>query len=109
MQVRFQCASLCKIVRTTHSLLIVREGQFCYIYNNISYFFILRNVLDQFLKELIVSGLADSAESMDTDNKCNNLTVQQVKVVDTQGNLKLVYPSRADLNFSEQLVVVLRE
>lgn len=68
-------------------------------------------MLDQFLKELIVSGLADSAEpkDTDTDNKCNNLTVQQVKVVDTEGNLKLVYPSRADLNFSEQLIVVTRE
>lgn len=72
------------------------------------YSLILRNVLDQFLKELIVSGLADSAEPKDTD-KYNNLIVQQVKVVDTQGNLKLVYPSRADLNFSEQLVVVSRE
>ncbi|KAG5330503.1 LRC47 protein, partial [Acromyrmex heyeri] len=70
---------------------------------------ICRNVLDQFLKELIISGLVDSIEPKDTDNKCNNLTVQQVKVVDTQGNLKLVYPSRADLNLSEQLVVVLRD
>lgn len=70
---------------------------------------ICRNVLDQFLKELIISGLADSAEPKDTDNKYNNLIVQQVKIVDTQGNLKLVYPSRADLNFSEQLVVVSRE
>lgn len=83
----------------------MREDQFY----NILYSFILRNVLDQFLKELIVSGLADSTESKDTDNKYNNLIVQQVKVVDTQGNLKLVYPSRADLNFSEQLVVVVRE
>lgn len=66
-------------------------------------------MLDQFLKELIVSGLTDSAESKDTDNKCNNMIVQQVKVVDIQGNLKLVYPSRADLNLSEQLVVVSRE
>ncbi|XP_011164226.2 leucine-rich repeat-containing protein 47 [Solenopsis invicta] len=72
-------------------------------------FTICRNVLDQFLKELIVSGLADSAESKDTDNKCNSLTVQQVKIVDTQGNLKLVYPSRADLSLSEQLVVISRE
>jgi len=64
--------------------------------------------LDQFLKELIVLDLTDSVEPKDT-NKCNNLIIQQVKVVDTQGNLKLVYPSRADLNFSEQLVVVLRE
>ncbi|XP_012526657.1 leucine-rich repeat-containing protein 47 [Monomorium pharaonis] len=70
---------------------------------------ICRNVLDQFLKELIISGLTDSAEPKDTDSKCNSLTVQQVKVVDTQGNLKLVYPSRADLNLSEQLVVVSRE
>jgi len=66
-------------------------------------------VLDQFLKELIISGLVDSIEPKDTNNKYNNLTVQQIKVVDTQGNLKLVYPSRADLNLSEQLVVVLRD
>lgn len=66
-------------------------------------------MLDQFLKELIISGLTDSAESKDTDNKCNNMIVQQVKVVDIQGNLKLVYPSRADLNLSEQFVVVSRE
>ncbi|XP_071558811.1 leucine-rich repeat-containing protein 47 [Temnothorax nylanderi] len=72
-------------------------------------FTICRNVLDQFLKDLIVSGLAESAEPKDTDNKYNNLIVQQVKVVDTEGNLKLVYPSRADLNFSEQLVAVSRE
>ncbi|KYN01687.1 PREDICTED: leucine-rich repeat-containing protein 47-like [Cyphomyrmex costatus] len=70
---------------------------------------ICRNVLDQFLKELTVSGLIDSTEPKDTDNKCNNLTVQQVKVVDTQGNLKLVYPSRADLNLNEQFIAVLRE
>ncbi|TGZ54122.1 Leucine-rich repeat-containing protein 47 [Temnothorax longispinosus] len=72
-------------------------------------FTICRNVLDQFLKDLIVSGLAESAEPKDTDNKYNNLIVQQVKVVDAEGNLKLVYPSRADLNFSEQLVAVSRE
>ena len=66
-------------------------------------------MLDQFLKELIISGLVDSIEPKDTNNKYNNLTVQQIKVVDTQGNLKLVYPSRADLNLSEQLVVVLRD
>ena len=65
--------------------------------------------MDQFLKELIISGLVDSIEPKDTNNKYNNLTVQQIKVVDTQGNLKLVYPSRADLNLSEQLVVVLRD
>ncbi|XP_011867263.1 PREDICTED: leucine-rich repeat-containing protein 47-like [Vollenhovia emeryi] len=70
---------------------------------------VCRNVLDQFLKELIVAGLAESAESKNTDNRCNSLTVQQIKVVDTQGNLKLVYPSRADLNFSEQIIVVSRE
>ncbi|XP_011692981.1 PREDICTED: leucine-rich repeat-containing protein 47-like [Wasmannia auropunctata] len=91
-----------KMSATTQAMLVEVTSPLSYT--------ICRNVLDQFLKELIVSGVTDSAESKDMeDGKCNNLMVQQVKIVDTQGNLKLVYPSRADLNLSEQLVVVSRE
>ncbi|EZA49348.1 hypothetical protein DMN91_001420 [Ooceraea biroi] len=70
---------------------------------------VCRNVLDVFLKELIVSGLTDSSEQKDAD-KLNNLLVEQVKVVDKEGNLKLVYPSRADLNSNYGYsVTILRE
>lgn len=63
--------------------------------------------MDEFLKELVISGLADSSDEKDT-HKCN-LFVEQVKVVDTEGNLKLLYPSRADLKLENFSVSVLRE
>jgi hypothetical protein len=57
-----------------------------------------------------MSGLTNSKEQEDTDNLShNNLIVEQVKVVDNEGNLKLIYPSRADLNIDEQSVTILRE
>jgi len=78
------------------------------ICNNISYFGISRNVLDEFLKELIISGLTDSSQQKDIDKY--NLIVGQVKVVDSEGNLKLIYPSRADLNsLIEHSISVLRD
>lgn len=67
-----------------------------------------RNVLDVFLKELVVSGVTDASEQKDT-GKLNTLIVEQVKVVDNEGNLKLVYPSRADLNVKEHSVAIVRE
>lgn len=76
--------------------------------SNVSYFGIFRDVLDEFLKELIVSGLTDSSQQKDVD-KCNNLAVEQVKIVDCEGNLKLIYPSRADLNsLVEHSISILR-
>jgi len=66
--------------------------------------------LDVFLKELIISGLTNSEEQKDTEKLSHNsLLVEQVKVVDNEGNLKLIYPSRADLNIDEQSVTILRE
>lgn len=66
-------------------------------------------MLDEFLKEVIISGLTDSLQLEDID-KCNSLLVEQVKVVDFEGNLKLIYPSRADLNFPvEHSISVLRD
>ncbi|XP_076749027.1 leucine-rich repeat-containing protein 47 [Xylocopa sonorina] len=68
---------------------------------------ICRNVLDQFLKELVTLGFASSSQE-ETSNY-HNLVVEQVKIVDMEGNMKLLYPSRADLNFEENLITVLRE
>ncbi|XP_003494147.1 leucine-rich repeat-containing protein 47 [Bombus impatiens] len=69
---------------------------------------ICRNVLDQFLKELITLGLGCLSEQENASNY-NKLFVVQVKVVDMEGNMKLLYPSRADLNFAENFITVLRE
>lgn len=73
--------------------------------------FIYRKVLDKFLKELIILGFTDTPEQdvKEDVKKYNNLIIEQVKVVDTEGNLKLVYPSRADLNFDEHPVTIVRE
>jgi hypothetical protein len=38
------------------------------------------------------------------------MQVQQVKIVDTEGTLKVVYPSRADLQLPEsEKIVIVRE
>nr|XP_022902944.1 leucine-rich repeat-containing protein 47-like [Onthophagus taurus] len=39
----------------------------------------------------------------------NSLTIEQVKIVDVEGNLKSVYPSRTDLKFSESFIEVVRD
>ncbi|KAG7197619.1 hypothetical protein KM043_013401 [Ampulex compressa] len=69
---------------------------------------ICRDVLDQFLKDLVTQGLGCASEEKD-NHEYHSLLVEQVKIVDMDGNLKLVYPSRADLNFSDNSVTVLRE
>ncbi|CAK9805563.1 Leucine-rich repeat-containing protein 47 [Anthophora plagiata] len=50
-----------------------------------------RDVLDEFLKELVSSDFGDPS----SDD--HNLVLEQVKVVDMEGNMKLIYPSRTDL------------
>ncbi|KOX76349.1 Leucine-rich repeat-containing protein 47 [Melipona quadrifasciata] len=69
---------------------------------------ICRNVLDQFLKEIITLGLGCLSEQ-ENASTYNKLVVEQVKVVDMEGNMKLLYPSRVDLNFAENFITVLRE
>lgn len=70
---------------------------------------VCRNVLDEFLKKLVTSGIG--CQPLENENRpYYNLLVEQVKVVDTDGNLKIVYPSRTDLNFKENnSIVVLRD
>ena len=67
-----------------------------------------RNVLDQVLKEIITLGFGCPSEK-ESVSDFHNLVVEQVKIVDIEGNMKLLYPSRADLNFAENLITVLRE
>ncbi|XP_053982517.1 leucine-rich repeat-containing protein 47-like [Hylaeus volcanicus] len=69
---------------------------------------ICRNVLDYFLRELTILGFGCPTEQ-ETVSNYHNLLVEQVKVVDMDGNMKLLYPSRADLNFEDKLITVLRE
>ncbi|KAF3430535.1 hypothetical protein E2986_03961 [Frieseomelitta varia] len=69
---------------------------------------ICRNILDQFLKEIITLGLGCLSEQ-ENASTYNKLVVEQVKVVDMEGNMKLLYPSRVDLNFAENFITVLRE
>ncbi|XP_076249590.1 leucine-rich repeat-containing protein 47 [Calliopsis andreniformis] len=69
---------------------------------------ICRNVLDEFLRELVTLGFGCPTEQEHSSN-FHNLIVEQVKVVDMEGNMKLLYPSRADLNFENNLISVVRE
>ncbi|CAG9126354.1 unnamed protein product [Plutella xylostella] len=63
-----------------------------------------KTVLDKLLHELLLLGAGAG-----DDGEYNTLTVQQVKVVDPEGNLKAVYPSRTDCVFEgEANVKVLR-
>ncbi|XP_014483262.1 PREDICTED: leucine-rich repeat-containing protein 47-like [Dinoponera quadriceps] len=82
------------------------ETMFVEVTSGISYT-VCRKVLDEFLKELVTLDFINISEQEDT--KYNNLIVEQIKVVDTEGNLKLVYPSRVDLNLDEHSITVLRE
>ncbi|KAG1662880.1 Leucine-rich repeat-containing protein 47 [Nymphon striatum] len=55
-----------------------------------------KTVMDQLLLEIVKSDLATVDE---TNENFKHITVEQVKIVDEEFNLKLVYPSRTDLNF----------
>ncbi|KAJ8676424.1 hypothetical protein QAD02_012211 [Eretmocerus hayati] len=68
---------------------------------------ICKKVLDDFLKELVIQGLG--CES-DTDEKVfHELYVEQMKIVDLEGNMKSVYPSRTDVQYDDPLIAVVRE
>lgn len=65
-----------------------------------------RIVIEELLKEMLLAGLGES-QVADGDVPApgnvarNQLTVQQIKITDLDGNLKAVYPSKADLDFDE--------
>ncbi|KAM4704087.1 leucine-rich repeat-containing protein 47 [Rhinophrynus dorsalis] len=55
------------------------------------------------------SALQEQTHSQDPDTEISaQLLVEQVRVADTEGNLKVLYPSKTDLNFSSSSFVVVR-
>lgn len=60
-----------------------------------------KKALDQILFEVLSLGVTENEGS---------LTVHRVRVTDSQGNLRAVYPSRTDLKFDDtQSVKIIRE
>lgn len=60
-----------------------------------------RKALDQLLLELLTLGVTETPGA---------LNVHRVRVTDMQGNLRAVYPSRADLKYDEELnIKIVRE
>lgn len=57
---------------------------------------VARKVMDIILKEVVLLFGKD-------------ITVQQIKSIDVDGNLKYVYPSRTDLNFDDGIIKTVRE
>jgi hypothetical protein len=73
---------------------------------------VCRHVLDALLRETLLLGISASepqSEGTTLQSAQHTLTVQQVRVVDKEGNLKAVYPSRTDLNFEDNTISVVRE
>ena len=80
---------------------------------------ICKQVMEQLIVEMlnagitsIVTDLSEQVENLNLNSSSasdssenvkpkNTLIMQQVKTVDSKGNLKTVYPSRVDLNFAE--------
>jgi len=73
---------------------------------------VCRRVLDTLLHETLLLGISSDEpprEGTTLQSAHHTLTVQQVRVVDNEGNLKVVYPSRTDLLFEDNSVSVIRE
>lgn len=62
-----------------------------------------RQTSEQLLQEMLLAGFGKKIEPEDGDEEeaVNQLTVQQVKITDKEGNLRAVYPSKSDLHFDE--------
>jgi hypothetical protein len=56
-----------------------------------------------------ISSSESPSEGTTLQSAYHTLTVQQVRVVDKEGNLKVVYPSRNDLIFEDNSISVIRE
>jgi len=73
---------------------------------------VCRHVLDTLLHEMLLLGINCSespSEGTTLQSEYHTLTVQQVRIVDKEGNLKVVYPSRTDLCFEDKSISVIRE
>lgn len=64
--------------------------------------------MDTLITEMLKLGIGMKTTG-NSDNEAegqkNTLTVQQMKVVDEEGQLKVVYPSRTDIQFDGILVL----
>ncbi|XP_041972439.1 leucine-rich repeat-containing protein 47-like [Aricia agestis] len=60
-----------------------------------------KTVLDKLIQECLLLGIGDEPGS-----EYHTLTVQQVKIVDLEGNLKAVYPSRTDCTYDTTIRVL---
>lgn len=69
-----------------------------------------RSAIDQLLKEMLIGGFgADGGDSTEEYIQ-TTLVIQQIKVTDAEGNLRRVYPSKADLEFDDgDAILVERE
>ncbi|PSN38760.1 Leucine-rich repeat-containing protein 47 [Blattella germanica] len=73
---------------------------------------ICRRVLDTLLQETLFLGIGDGEPAGDgtiLQSSFHQLSVRQIKIVDKEGNLKIVYPSRTDLVFDNNSISVIRE
>ncbi|XP_071448041.1 leucine-rich repeat-containing protein 47-like [Hetaerina americana] len=64
--------------------------------------------MEALLEETLLLGIGDVASGDDVPQG-HTLTVEQVKIVNSEGQLKSVFPSRADLNYDGKSLIVLRE
>lgn len=62
-----------------------------------------RHTIEELLKEMLLAGLGTTADAEAESDQppLKQLTVQQVKSTDIEGNLRTVYPSKTDLQFDE--------
>lgn len=69
-----------------------------------------RSAIDALLKEMLIGGFGTGGGDTTNENIQNTLSVQQIKVTDAEGNLRRVYPSKADLEFEDgDAILVERE
>ncbi|PRD33932.1 UNVERIFIED_CONTAM: Lrrc47 [Trichonephila clavipes] len=70
-----------------------------------------KKVMDALLVEMLKLGLGNldnqSTNGEEGDSQRNQLTVQQVKIVDEEGQLKVVYPSRTDIQTDALITLIL--
>lgn len=65
-----------------------------------------RSAIDELLKEMLIGGYGTQGGDATEENIENTLFVQQIKVTDDEGNLRRVYPSKADLEFEDGAAIL---
>lgn len=65
-----------------------------------------RSAIDELLKEMLIGGFGAESDDVTEANIQNMLHVQQIKVTDCEGNLRRVYPSKADLEFEDDAAIL---